>query len=210
MVAYGRAMQRWGIAVDGAQLSFEEVFGSAGDVVLDIGFGGGEALIEVAETRPSEQVVGIDVHTPGVAAVLEAIESRGLGNVRVVDGDVIDFMGRIPIHSLAAIRVFFPDPWPKRRQRGRRLIRPDVVSRVVSLMRVDGTLHLATDAIDYVTQMRDVCDAHPCLSGGPIERPSWRPTTRFERRAVDEGRAAMDLLYISSESSPSDWSSALR
>lgn len=210
MVAYGRAMQRWGIAVDGAQLSFEEVFGSAGDVVLDIGFGGGEALIEVAETRPSEQVVGIDVHTPGVAAVLEAIESRGLGNVRVVDGDVIDFMGRIPIHSLAAIRVFFPDPWPKRRQRGRRLIRPDVVSRLVSLMRVDGTLHLATDAIDYATQMRDVCDAHPCLSGGPIERPSWRPTTRFERRAVDEGRAAMDLLYISSESSPSDWSSALR
>lgn len=210
MVAYDRAMQRWGIAVDGAQLSFEEVFGSAGDVVLDIGFGGGEALIEVAETRPGEQVIGIDVHTPGVAAVLEAIESRGLGNVRLVDGDVIDFMSRIPIRSLAAIRVFFPDPWPKRRQRGRRLIRPDVVSRLVTLMRVDGTLHLATDAIDYATQMRDVCDAHRCLSGGPIERPSWRPTTRFERRAVEEGRAAIDLLYISSESSPSDWSSALR
>ena len=203
-------MQRWGIAVDGAQLSFEKVFGTTGDVVLDIGFGGGEALIEIAETRPHEQVIGIDVHTPGVAAILEAIENRGLRNVRVVDGDVLDFMGRIPPHSLGAIRIFFPDPWPKRQQRRRRLIRSDVVSRLIALSRDGGTLHIATDSADYVKQIREVCDADPVLIGGPIERPSWRPITRFEQRAIDEGRIAVDLVYSVSESSPSDSSSALR
>ncbi|HVE17561.1 MAG TPA: tRNA (guanosine(46)-N7)-methyltransferase TrmB [Ilumatobacteraceae bacterium] len=210
IIAYARAMERWGLAVDGAQLSFEEVFGTVGDVVLDIGFGGGDALIEVAETRPREHVIGVDVHTPGVAAVLEAIESRGLRNVRVVDGDVIDFIGRVPPHSLAAIRVFFPDPWPKRQQRSRRLICSDVVSRLVALLRAGGTLHLATDSDDYARQIRTVCDADPVLRGGPIKRPSWRPITRFEQRAVDEGRTAVDLFYIASESSPSESSSALR
>ena len=203
-------MERWGLAVDGDQLSFEDVFGTVGDVVLDIGFGGGEALVEVAETRPREHVIGVDVHTPGVAAVLEAIECRGLRNVRLVDGDVIDFLGRVPPHSLAAIRVFFPDPWPKRQQRARRLICPGVVSRLVALLRAGGTLHLATDSSDYAQQIRTVCDSDPVLRGGPIDRPSWRPITRFEQRAVDEGRTAVDLFYIASESSPSESSSALR
>ena len=203
-------MERWGIAVDGAQLSFVEVFGTSGEVVLDIGFGGGEALIEVAETRPHEHVIGIDVHTPGVAAVLEAIENRALRNVRVVDGDVLDFMGRIPAGSLGAIRIFFPDPWPKRQQRSRRLIRSDIVSRLVALLRAGGTLHTATDCADYVKQIRAVCDADPVLSGGLIERPSWRPVTRFEQRAIDQGRTAVDLVYIVSDSSASDSSSALR
>jgi len=207
-------MSRWGIAVEGPLVSWTDVFdagsGDAIDVVLDIGFGAGEALVELAETRPSELVVGIDVHTPGIAAVLEAIESRGLRNVRVVDGDVLDFIGRIPDESLAAIRVFFPDPWPKQRQRGRRLIRPDAVAQLVPRLRPGGALQLATDAADYAAQMQSVCDAHPALRGGVVGRPPWRPATRFEQRGIDEGRSPVDLLYIASDSSPSDSSSALR
>ena len=199
----------------GAPLSFGAVFGDAavasgGDVVLDIGFGSGEALIEVAELRPHECVIGIDVHTPGIAAVLEAVERRGLRNVRVVEGDVIDLLARLPARSLAGIRVFFPDPWPKRRQRGRRLIRPEIIDRLILLLRVGGTLHLATDVEDYATQMRAVCEAVPELSGGMIERPVWRPLTRYEQRAIDEGRRPVDLLYISPESSPSASSRAPR
>ncbi len=207
-------MCKWGIAVEGPQLSFDDVFGqvgdTAGEVVLDVGFGGGEALIELAEVRRRERVIGIDVHTPGVAAVLEEIENRGLRNVRLVEGDVIDFVARIPARSLAAIRVFFPDPWPKHRQRNRRLIRPDVIDRLVPLLRPGGMLHLATDAADYATQMRRVCDGAATLTGGAIERPSWRPTTRFERRGIEEGRRSADLVYIASASSPSDSSSAPR
>jgi tRNA (guanine-N7-)-methyltransferase len=171
------------------------VFGASGDVVLDIGFGSGEALIELAELRPNECVIGIDVHTPGVAAVLDAVEKRGLGNIRVVEGDVFDLVSRIPARSLAAIRVYFPDPWPKRRQRRRRLIRVDVVDRLVPLLRSGGVLHLATDVDDYVVQMRDVCDAVPELVGGVIERPAWRPVTRYEQRAIAEGRRPVDLVY---------------
>jgi tRNA (guanine-N7-)-methyltransferase len=203
-------MTRWGIAVDGPPLSFDQVFDTPDGIVLDIGFGGGEALVELAELRPSEQVVGVDVHTPGVAAVLEAIEARGLRNVRVVAGDVIDFIGRVPAHSLDATRIFFPDPWPKQRQRIRRLIRPEVVDMIVRSLRVGGTLHIATDSSDYAMQIERVCDAHPALSGGVVERPSWRPTTRFEQRAIDEGRRSVDLVYITSLSSPSASSSAPR
>ena len=207
-------MARWGLSVEGPQLSFEQTFGqafgTAADVVLDIGFGVGEALVELAELRAHECVIGIDVHTPGVAAVLEAVEARGLRNVRVVEGDAMDFAARIPAGSLAAIRVFFPDPWPKRRQRKRRLIRPDVVTRLAGLLRDGGTVHMATDAAEYAEQMRDVCDVEAGLRGGVIERPSWRPVTRFEQRGIDEGRCAVDLFYSASPSSPSASSSAPR
>ncbi len=208
-------MATWGLAVEGPELRLDELFGPAssatGDgVLLDIGFGSGEALIDVAEQRPCERVVGIDVHTPGIAAVLEAVRSRGLRNVRVVEGDVVDFAARIPRKSLSGIRVFFPDPWPKRRQRGRRLIRPDVMDLLVPLLRAGGTLHLATDVDDYAAQMRVVCATVPALAGGAIARPAWRPVTRYEQRAIDEGRHPVDLFYISSDSSPSASSSADR
>jgi tRNA (guanine-N7-)-methyltransferase len=193
-------MASWGIGVTGDSLSFDDLFADAVDaahreVVLDIGFGSGEALIELAELRPHECIVGIDVHTPGVAAVLEAVQRRALRNVRVVEGDVLELLQRIPQRSLTAIRVFFPDPWPKRRQRGRRLIRPDVVEQFVPLLRTGGTLHLATDVDDYAAQMEAVCDAVAALTGGVIERPMWRPITRYEQRAIDEGRRPVELLY---------------
>jgi tRNA (guanine-N7-)-methyltransferase len=203
-------MAKWGLPVEGAQLSMDDVFGANDDVVLDIGFGGGEALVELAELRSMECVIGVDVHTPGIASVLTEIERRGLRNVRVVEGDAIDFVGRLPARTLAAIRVFFPDPWPKQRQRGRRLIRPDVVDRLVSLLRVGGVLHLATDDADYADQMCRICGGEPSLVGGTIERPSWRPTTRYEQRALDEGRHSVDLLYTMSDRSPSASSSACR
>ncbi len=199
IAAYERALAKFGLAVDGSQLSFVDTFADmadgGGDVVLDVGFGGGEALIEIAELRPLEHVIGVDVHTPGIATVLTAIERRGLRNVRVVEGDVLDFVARVPTRSLAAIRVFFPDPWPKHRQRNRRLIRPDVVDRLAPLLRTDGVLHVATDDAAYAAQVRRVCDVMPGLRGGVVERPSWRPTTRYEQRAIDAGRTPIDLVY---------------
>jgi tRNA (guanine-N7-)-methyltransferase len=178
-----------------ADVFTDGVLDATGNVVLDIGFGSGEALIELAGVRPNECIIGIDVHTPGIAAVLEAVEKRGLRNVRVVEGDVFDLLARIPARSLAAIRVYFPDPWPKRRQRGRRLIRVDVVDRLLPLLRSGGVLHLATDVDDYAAQMREVCEAVPELVGGVIERPRWRPVTRYEQRAIAEGRRPVDLVY---------------
>jgi tRNA (guanine-N7-)-methyltransferase len=191
-------------------MSLVDVFGCDDEVVLDVGFGGGEALIELAEVRPHECVIGVDVHTPGIAAVLGAVERRGLSNVRVVDGDAVDLLHRIPRRSLSAIRVFFPDPWPKQRQRSRRLVRPAVVSEFVRCLRAGGTLHLATDDTDYAAQMRSVCGDTAGLAGGEVERPTWRPVTRFETRGIDAGRPPVDLIYTTSESSVSESSSAAR
>lgn len=165
------------------------------EIVLDIGFGGGESVIALALDRPHESIIGVEVHTPGVARVLADVESHGLTNVRVVEGDVVRLLDRVPPGSLAGVRIWFPDPWPKVRQRDKRLVQTPVVGRLVDRLRQGGALHLATDVADYATQMAAVCAAEPRLAGGVIDRPAWRPLTRFEQRGLDEGRTAVDLVY---------------
>jgi len=164
--------------------------------VLEIGFGGGEALVELAEQQPEHDVIGVDVHVPGVAAVLGEIHRRTLSNVRVVEGDATVFLDRLAPGSLAEIRIWFPDPWPKARQQKRRFVRPEVLGRLVDRLCEGGVIHLATDWPDYAEQMRTVAAAEPRLAGGVTERPSWRPETRFEGRGRAEGRDPIDLAYV--------------
>lgn len=194
--AYAAAYERWGLTVDGAVLSLPEVFGSDGPFVLDVGFGGGEALLALARARPDQCVIGVEVHTTGLAAVSEAITAESLTSVRIVEGDALDLLPRLAPASLDEIRVWFPDPWPKQRQQHRRLVRPDVVASLVDRLRTGGRLHLATDHPDYSLQMQRVCDACPALSGGVVERPPWRPVTRFESRGLAEDRIPVDLIYV--------------
>jgi tRNA (guanine-N7-)-methyltransferase len=186
---------RWGLEVDGPLLDWRQVFGRNAPIVLDVGFGHGESTIEMAAAEPELDVIGVEVHTPGVVTVLDAIEHRQLHHVRVVHGDLLPFLDRIAPESLTVVRIYFPDPWTKRRNFHRRLVGPDVVSALTDRLRVGGKLHLATDIADYADMMRQVCDAEPRLSGGVIERPSWRPRTRFEQRGLDAGRDVTDLLY---------------
>ena len=171
------------------------VFGRAGDVVLDVGFGHGESTIAMAHAEPDVDVLAVEVHTPGVVTVLDAIEHQGLRQIRVVHGDLLPFLDRIAPASLAGIRVFFPDPWTKRRNHFRRLIGTDVVAAFTDRLRLGGRLHLATDIADYAASMQQVCDAEPRLDGGVVPRPDWRPLTRFERRGLDAGRQPTDLIY---------------
>ncbi|HYN33848.1 MAG TPA: tRNA (guanosine(46)-N7)-methyltransferase TrmB [Ilumatobacteraceae bacterium] len=188
-------IETWGLSIDGPLLDWSVVFGRAGDVVLDIGFGHGESTIEMAAAQPDIDVIGVEVHTPGAVTVLDAIEHRGLHQIRLVHGDALPFLDRVPAESLAGIRVYFPDPWTKRRNHHRRLIRPDILAALVDRVRVGGFLHLATDIADYAESMQSVCDAEPRLMGGVIERPEWRPLTRFEQRGLDAGRQPTDLHY---------------
>lgn len=187
-------LDRWGLEENGALLDWSELFGAL-PVVLDIGFGRGEATIDMARADHSTAIVGIEVHTPGVVAVLDAIENDPLPHVRVVHGDVLRFLTRVPSASLHGVRVYFPDPWPKKRHHARRLVRSDVVEVLVDRLRIGGTLHLATDIGHYATEMMATCDAQNDLEGGAIDRPDWRPLTRFEQRGLDEDRAPTDLLY---------------
>jgi tRNA (guanine-N7-)-methyltransferase len=187
--------QVFGDQVFGDQVFGDQVFGVHAQVVLDIGIGIGDVMIAMALAQPELKVVGCDVHTPGIAAVLASIEEHGLDNVRVVHGDALQFIDRLQPAALTGVRIFFPDPWPKIRQRHRRLVRADVVDRLVALLRVGGWLHLATDIADYAEQIERVCGSHPGLAGGVIERPLTRPVTRYEQKGLDAGRTATDFWY---------------
>ena len=188
-------IQRWSLRLDGPVLDWTGVFGREVDVVLDIGFGHGESTIEMAAADPATDVIGVEVHIPGVVTVLDAIEHRDLDHIRLVHGDVLPFLDRVGPASLAGVRIYFPDPWTKRRNHHRRLVGSDVIAALTDRLRTGGTMHLATDIADYAESMQRVCDADARLSGGVIERPEWRPLTRFEQRGLDAGRHPVDLLY---------------
>jgi tRNA (guanine-N7-)-methyltransferase len=179
----------------GLLLALDDVFGRPATIVLDIGIGLGDTTIAMAVAQPELDVIGCDVHTPGIAHALAAIEEHDLTNVRLVHGDALEFLRRLAPASLTGVRAFFPDPWPKARHHHRRLVRVDVVDRLVERLRPSGWMHLATDIDDYAVQMQRVCDAHPELSGGPIERPAGRPLTRYERRGIAAGHTVTDLWY---------------
>ncbi len=193
--AFADAAPRWRMAADGPVLDLDEVFGRGAPVVLDVGFGGGEGLIDMASARPEECIIGAEVHTPGVAKVVEAIEANGWQHVRIVEDDVLDFLPRLAPDCLAGIRIWFPDPWLKNKQRHRRIVRDDVVRTLTDRLTVGGTLHVATDIDEYARHSADVIAHEPRLAGGIVARPDWRPVTRFERRGLAEGRIATDLLY---------------
>jgi tRNA (guanine-N7-)-methyltransferase len=193
-------LDRWGLDPTGPTIDWRREFGVADTsaevpVVLDIGFGHGESTIALAREQSDRFVVGVEVHTPGVVTVLDAVEHDPLPHVRVVHGDVLRFLTRVTANSLVGVRIFFPDPWPKQKQHHRRLVRPDVVAVLTDRLQVGGVLHLATDIVHYADAMRVACDGESRLSGGVVERPPWRPRTRFEQRGIDEGRPAVDLMY---------------
>ncbi len=180
----------------GDVLDVPSIFPRPIPVVLDIGFGQGEATSAAAIAHRHVGVIAIDVHTPGIVRLLAQIDEHDIDNLRLVHGDALIFIDRLPPESLAGVRIYFPDPWPKNKQRRRRLVRPKVVDRLVHLLEPGGWIHLATDMSDYATQMQRVCDAHHELVGGIIERPATRAVTRYERKGLEAGRTPTDLLYI--------------
>jgi tRNA (guanine-N7-)-methyltransferase len=167
-------------------------------VVLEIGFGLGHATVEMALDDDETGILAVDVHTPGVGRLLLEIEEHGLDNVRVVHDDAVELLrARIEESSLAAIRIFFPDPWPKARHHKRRLVRPDLVALMASRLREGGVLHCATDWAPYAEAMLEVLTAEPLLVNeydGFAPRLE-RPMTKFERTGIDRGHQVSDLVF---------------
>jgi tRNA (guanine-N7-)-methyltransferase len=190
-----RLAPQWCLDEVGERLDPVATFGRTAPLLLDIGIGFGDSLTTMAAAEPDHDLIGCDVHTPGIASTLARIETIGLANVRLLHGDAMVFLDRITPTSLAGIRIYFPDPWPKARHRHRRIVSEANVDRFVGLLAPGGSLHVATDIDDYALQVRQVCDEHPSLDGGVIERPGWRPLTRYELKGIAAGRESVDLLY---------------
>ena len=192
-------MPAFGIAFAEAPLDFETVFGRRAPVFLEIGFGMGEALAGVAGKHPENDYLGVEVHSPGVGALLKRVGESGLTNVRIVRHDAVEVLtNMIPDGSLAGVHIFFPDPWPKSRHHKRRLIRPPFVALVAKKLAPRTYVHAATDWQDYARQMLDVFSAEPALENaapGFAPRPAHRPLTKFESRGLRLGHRVWDLIF---------------
>jgi tRNA (guanine-N7-)-methyltransferase len=183
----------------------ERVFGNKQPVWLDIGFGNGESLLHAARHYPEVNLVGIEVHPPGVGHLLLEMEKNGLENIRLYQEDAVEVLEKaFADESLDAVHIFFPDPWHKKRHHKRRLIRPDFVALLEKKIRPGGRLHLATDWAPYAEAMHAVMEQFPAFknqaaaAGEPplsSARPPWRPVTKFERRGQKLGHKSHDLIY---------------
>jgi tRNA (guanine-N7-)-methyltransferase len=175
------------------------VFGRRAPLILEIGFGMGDATARIAAATPEADFLGVEVHPPGVGALLQRVEAFGLTNLRIVQHDAVAVLAEmIAPQSLAGAYVFFPDPWPKKRHHKRRLIQPALVSLLASRLASGATLHLATDWEPYAQQMLQVLGAEPALvntAEGFVLRPSYRPATKFELRGERLGHASRDLVF---------------
>jgi tRNA (guanine-N7-)-methyltransferase len=175
------------------------VFGRSAPLILEIGFGMGDATAAIAAASPQIDLLGVEVHPPGVGALLRQIQARQLSNVRIVQHDVVDVLEHmIAPGALAGAMVFFPDPWPKKRHHKRRLIQPAFAALLASRLAPGATLHLATDWEPYAQQMLAVLSAEPLLANTAeafAPRPPYRPLTKFEQRGARLGQPALDLVF---------------
>lgn len=173
----------------------EVPFARAAPLVLEIGSGMGEATAAMAAADPDRNLLAVEVHTPGVGALLRRLEDLGLTNVRVAEADGLDVLRAQDPGSLDEVRVFFPDPWPKARHHKRRLTTPAFADLVCDRLRVGGRLHVATDSVSYAEQARAVLTAHPRLELVSTDRGD-RPVTRFEQQGLTAGRPPHDLVAV--------------
>ncbi|MBM7857480.1 tRNA (guanine-N7-)-methyltransferase [Lentzea nigeriaca] len=181
-------------------VDFTSWFGRSAPVLLEIGSGMGETTSQLVAAAPELNYVAVEVYKPGLAQLLLRAEHLGgLDNLRVLRGDAVDLLtDHVAPASLHGVRIFFPDPWPKKKHHKRRLVQPEFVALLASRLEPGGVLHLATDWEHYAEQMLEVCSGERLLTNmydGWAPRPDWRPVTKFEQRAVNEGRVSHDLMF---------------
>ncbi|MFT4190993.1 MAG: tRNA (guanosine(46)-N7)-methyltransferase TrmB [Comamonas sp.] len=183
-------------------LDLPAAFGRVAPVILEIGFGMGEATAHIAQVRPDENFLCCEVHEPGVGALLKRIGEHGIGNIRILQHDAVEVLDHmLPHGSLAGVHVFFPDPWHKKRHNKRRLIQPPLVRKLAQRLQPGGYIHCATDWEPYAQQMLEVLSAEPLLANsatdasGYAAKPDYRPLTKFENRGLRLGHGVWDLVF---------------
>nr|VFJ75207.1 MAG: tRNA (guanine-N(7)-)-methyltransferase [Candidatus Kentron sp. FW] len=194
--------QRFGIETDDCPLDLDAIFGRRAPRYLEIGFGMGDGLIEMALANPQRDYLGIEVYEPGLGRLLHRLSRENVTNVRAIRGDAVEVLSRcIAPHGLDGILIYFPDPWPKKRHHKRRIVQPAFVSLICMCLNSGGRLELATDWEDYAMHMLKTLEPEPRLrnlagSGCFSARPEHRPLTKFERRGEKYGHRIRDLIFL--------------
>ena len=199
--AFDTLWSRFGIDYSGTTQNLDAMFGRQAPRVMEIGFGNGEALAWASEHDLGRDFLGVEVHGPGVGRVMNTLAARDAGNVRLYRHDAVEVLDHeVPAAALAEVRIWFPDPWHKKRHHKRRLIQPDFVALLASRIAPGGLLHLATDWQEYAEHMLVVMEAaldwqNVSGPGQYTSKPAWRIETHFERRGLKLGHGVWDLLY---------------
>jgi tRNA (guanine-N7-)-methyltransferase len=199
--SYEKHWQQYGLDLGAGELDDQNVFGRKASRIIEIGFGMGDSLFQMCTRDSESNYIGIEVHPPGVGRLMNQAADAGLENLRVYLADAKDVMAEcIADNSVDRIQIYFPDPWHKKKHNKRRLVQPEFIDHLTKKLVKGGHIHLATDWEPYAEQMLEVMEAdshyrNEAGAGQYIERPAWRPETKFERRGQKLGHGVWDLLY---------------
>jgi tRNA (guanine-N7-)-methyltransferase len=191
----------WGLDRAAGRFESQQAFGREGPLVLEIGFGMGSSLVQMAAAAPATNFLGVEVHRPGVGKLMHNMVASGVDNIRVYCDDAVAVLNECLVDSsLDRVQIFFPDPWHKKKHHKRRLIQQDFIALLSSRLKPGGVLHLATDWENYAQHILSVLDAADTLenlstAGGYVPRPEDRPLTKFEQRGQRLGHGVWDLMY---------------
>ena len=186
-----------GIEFKQEQINISEIFPNSDKVILEIGFGMGEATAIIAKNHPNNGYIAVDVHPPGIGKLLARIVENDLTNLKVIEEDVhVVLQHMIADKSLDGIHLFFPDPWPKKKHNKRRIVNEVFLGLIHPKIKKGGFIHIATDWVPYAVSIQEVFAGSTLFTGGVIDKPEWRPVTRFEGQGIDKDHAVNDMMYL--------------
>ncbi|MCD8504148.1 MAG: tRNA (guanosine(46)-N7)-methyltransferase TrmB [Burkholderiaceae bacterium] len=190
---------KWVIPYANHLLDYNKAFGRNAPTILEIGFGMGETTAQIAQSRPNDDFLGVEVFNAGVGALLNRIDTMQLSNIRIIQHDVVEVLRDMIVpESLTGVHIYFPDPWPKKRHHKRRLIQAPFIELLASRLKSGGYIHCATDWEHYAEQMLEVLCGNSAIANtaqGYCPRPEWRPLTKFEARGLRLGHGVWDLIF---------------
>jgi len=179
------------------QINIQSILPASEKVIMEIGFGMGEATAIIAKNHPNNGYIAVDVHPPGIGKLLARIDENDLTNLKVMEEDVhVVLQHMIADESLDGIHLFFPDPWPKKKHNKRRIVNEGFLALIHPKIKKGGYIHIATDWVPYAKSIQEVFAGSTFFTGGVINKPEWRPVTRFEGQGIDKDHAVNDMMYL--------------